>query len=90
MNLSQSSARLRRYITRYSYTEESKRYYLSLMNVIYNRCDVAFFKNKTEGWCCDKGNIEIAGSKTVIEEDQPKENDSIFETRINDSANSVN
>ena len=86
----QSPARLRRYIARHPYTEEPERYYLSLMNVIYNRCDAASFKNETERWCCDKGNIEVAGSETVIKEDQPKKNDPVFETRINDSANPVN
>ena len=60
------------------------------MNVICNRCDVAFFKNETEGWCYDKRNTEIVESETVIEKDQPEENDSIFETRVNDSANPVN
>ena len=48
LDLSQSSARLRRYIARYPYIEESKRHYLSLMNIICNRCDVAFFKNETK------------------------------------------
>ena len=60
------------------------------MNIICNRCDAAFFKDETKRWCCDKGNIEIAGSETVIEEDQSEEDNSIFETRVNDSANSVN
>ena len=60
------------------------------MNVICNRCDVAFFKNKTKRWYCDKENIEIAESEIVIEKDQSEEDDSIFETRINDLANSVN
>ena len=49
LNLSQSSARLRRYIARYSYTEESERHYLNPINVICNRCDVASFKDETEG-----------------------------------------
>ena len=48
LSLSQSSARLRRYIAQYSYTEEPKRHYLSLMNIICNRCGVASFKNKTK------------------------------------------
>ena len=48
LSLSQSLTRLRRYITRYSYTEESKRYYLSFINIICNRYGAAFFKNKTE------------------------------------------
>ena len=86
----QSSARLRRYIARYSYIEESERHYLSFMNVICNRCGVAFFKDETERWCCDKGNTEIAGPETVIEEDQSEKNNPIFETRVNDSANPVN
>ena len=90
LSSSQSSARLRRYIARYPYTEESKRHYLSFINVICNRCGVASFKNETEKWYCNKGNIEIAGSEIVIEEDQSEENDSIFETRVNDLANSVN
>ena len=60
------------------------------MNIICNRCGVASFKNETEGWCYDKGNIEVAGSETVIEEDQSEKNDSVFETRVNDSANPVN
>ena len=60
------------------------------MNVICNRCDVAFFKNKTKRWCYNKRNIEVAEFETVIEKDQPKENDSIFKTRVNDLTNSVN
>ena len=60
------------------------------MNVICNRCGAASFKNKTERWCCDKGNIEVAEPEIVIKEDQPEKNDSIFETRVNDPANSVN
>ena len=90
LSSSQPLARLRHYITRHSYTEESKRHYLNLINVICNRCGAAFFKNKTKGWCCDKENTEIAESETVIKKDQSEENDPVFKTRVNDSANLVN
>ena len=60
------------------------------MDVICNRCGAASFKDETEGWCCDKGNTEVAGPETAIEEDQPEEDDPVFETRVNDPANPVN